>query len=371
MSRSERFALTALVALGALVLTLRWWLPLDESIYRFVQFHRTCRLEAWAWLIDTAVRITLGLLITAALVGGGWRDPRKCAWLAVLAAGGAALAELLKTAVERLRPNSTPLMTSGNSLPSGHVTSTFLFAAIACELVRDREWPAAAKRAAYGVAAASVVAQAVYRILSGSHWLTDTIASVLLGAAWMLGAARLRRLPLGVLAISFAALVAAFFVFDDLPGARVHVVSAMDEVEPPLAAVELGTEEARSALAGSWSNGPTEPIGAVAWALSREAGITFDDAGGRGAVIRALVRPAGRPPTGRLCVRLVASVNGWSAPPIALMRGWREIVLEPPPGVLRAGANRIDFIIDLTVPPGSSNPDPGLVAFRSLRLYAR
>jgi hypothetical protein len=68
-------------------------------------------------------------------------------------------------------------------------------------------------------------------------------------------------------------------------------------------------------------------------------------------------------------MRMSIVVNDWTAPEITLARGWREYHLEPPPGVLRAGANTIHFRLLSEPRTGEADPPGGLVAFRYLRLY--
>ncbi len=68
---------------------------------------------------------------------------------------------------------------------------------------------------------------------------------------------------------------------------------------------------------------------------------------------------------------MVVSVNGWRAPEIFLVRGWREYHLEPPAGTLHAGDNHVRFQI---VAEAGMNPEEagvGLAAFRYIRLYPR
>jgi membrane-associated phospholipid phosphatase len=371
MSRSEILATGALFAAFALVALLPWVMPLDELVFQWIQFHRTCRVEgAFRW-VDPVVRGSLAALIACALLRDGWRDPWYIAGLVLLFVGGAAAVELLKTAVERLRPNAIAGMISGNSFPSGHTTGAAMAAAIAVLMVHRWDWPRMARWAAYGVATASVLLQGVGRLVHGSHWLSDVTASMLLGVAWVLGAGWMRRLPRAATGSLVAVACLAFFVFDDIPGARFRLPSAIEEGRASLASVEFGTPESRQALDGQWQDGPPEPIGPVAWARSPEVGVRLHADAQADGMLRVTVRPAGGYGGERVCARMSIVVNEWTAPEITLARGWREYHLEPPPGVLRAGENTIRFRLMSEPRAGEEEADVGLVAFRYLRLYPR
>jgi membrane-associated phospholipid phosphatase len=364
--RAERIALVALLFVVAMVLTLEWWLPIDEWVYQWIQFHRGCAMDTWSRWVDPSVRVTLVLLIGFGLVHGEWRHPWRLLGLLVLFLLGAAGVELLKTVIERLRPNATPDMISGNSFPSGHTTGATMAAVIAIVLVHRRDWPRWARGPAYLLAGACVVVQAAGRLLGGSHWMSDVVASAFLGVAWVLGAGWMRRLPRAVVAGVLAVACVAFLLFDDVPGVRVRLPSALDQTGRSLASVEFGTAEARSARGGLWEDGPPEPIGPVSWALSPDVSVGLRVTSNVDGVLKMTLRPSTAGDDRRHCARVVISVNEWVAPEIALARGWREYHLEPPRGVIRIGSNTIRFHIstDATAPGG-------LAAFRYLRLFPR
>jgi membrane-associated phospholipid phosphatase len=364
--RAERIALIALLFAVAMVVTLRWWLPIDEWVYQWVQFHRSCAMDAWSHRLDPVVRTTLALLIGFALAHGEWRHPGRLLGLLIVFLVGAFGVELLKTVIDRLRPNATPDMIGGNSFPSGHTTGAAMAAVIAIVLVRRRNWPRSTRWSAYLLAGACVVVQAAGRLLGGSHWVSDVVASAFLGVAWVLGAGWIRRLPRTLVAGSLAVACVAFFVFDDVPRARVRLPSALDESSQSLAAVEFGTAEARSARVGLWQDGPAEPIGPVSWALSPDVGVGLRVGSDANVVLKMTLRPAAAGEERGSCARLVISVNEWVAPEIALTRGWREYHLDPPPGVIRAGSNTVRFHIST-----DATASGRLAAFRYLRVFPR
>jgi hypothetical protein len=216
----------------------------------------------------------------------------------------------------------------------------------------------------------SVLLQAIGRLLTGSHWLSDVSASVLLGASWVLAAGRLQRLPRAVVVSLLALGCLAFIVFDDVPGSRFRLPSALDEDRSALASIEFGTPGSRAFLGGLWEEGPAEPIGPVSWARAPDVSVTLRAASSAGGILKLTLRPA-VPENGRGCARMLISVNQWVAPEIALARGWREYHLEPPAGVLRSGDNTIRFHITAEGESSEDDAASGIAAFRYLRLYPR
>jgi membrane-associated phospholipid phosphatase len=354
-----------------MVSSLRWVLPIDEGVFQWLQFHRTCSwISASRW-IDPVVRVGLALLVGFTLVRTGCRAPRSLAPLVLVFIGGLAIVELLKTAIERLRPNSFPGPVSGNSFPSGHTMGAAMAAGLCALMLREAIRKPGLRGAVYVVAAGLVLLQALGRLVNGSHWLSDVVASVLLGFAWALGAGALRRLPRTVMGtmVTFASL--AFFIFNDLPATRFELPSALDESRPALVSVEFGTPEARTVLGNGWEDGPAEPVGPVSWATAPDVSATLRIPSGSEGILKITLRPATSADNQRICSRMVVSVNAWRAPEICLVRGWREYHLEPPAGTLHAGDNRVRFQIVAEAGLNPEEPGVGLAAFRYIRLYPR
>jgi membrane-associated phospholipid phosphatase len=366
MPHFGRAALATLAAALVVAATLRWWLPMDEQVYVWVQYHRRCELDAWARHVDPVVRALLAALLIAALARRDWWQPRRFAGLIALFVIGGAVVEVLKTAIERLRPNSMPTMLSGNSFPSGHTTGAAMAAAIAVALIHARDWPRGLRWGAYAAAVGCVLLQGAGRVVNGSHWLSDVVGSTFLGVAWVLGAQSLRRVPTTWAAGLLAALAVAFLAFDDLPGMRLRLPSALDETRASLAAVEFGTTATGGTLLGKWGEGPAEPTGPVSWALTPDVGVRFRaGVAVPAAMLKLTLRPfAERRP--HSCSRMVVSVNEWVAPEIKLVRGWREYHIVLPGGVIRAGDNTVRFQIASNEHTDSTE---GIAAFRYLRLY--
>ena len=354
-----------------IVVSLPWWLTADEFVYQWIQFHRSCSVEATAQWIDPVVRIALGILIAVGAVYGGWRDPWRIFGLLALFLIGAGTVEILKTAIERLRPNSIPMMISGNSFPSGHTTGVAMAAAIGVVLIHGRRTSPALKIGVYALAVLCVLLQAVGRLLNGSHWLSDVTTSALLGVAWVLAGSWMNRLPRSFAATVVVAGIIVGVLFADVPNWRLHLPSALDERRESVASVEFGAVATLSDLGGKWGDGAREPIGPVSWAMSPDVSVRLRGTRGESGVLKITLRPATGADNHRRCARLVVSINGWSAPEIALARGWREYHLEPPTGILRPDDNTIHFHIIGDVPSAGDGPDGALAAFRYVRLYPR
>jgi hypothetical protein len=163
----------------------------------------------------------------------------------------------------------------------------------------------------------------------------------------------------------------AFFVFDDLPATRFALPSALDESRSALVSVEFGTPAARTVLGDGWEDGPAEPVGPVSWATLPDVSATLRMSSGSKGILKITLRPATSADNRRICSRMVVSVNGWRAPEICLVRGWRECHLEPPEGTLHAGDNRVRFQVVAEAGLNPEEPGVGLAAFRYIRLYAR
>jgi undecaprenyl-diphosphatase len=132
----------------------------------------------------TATVAILGLL-TAGYALWRWRSRSIPLFLALVIGGQLVLADLIKGAVQRTRPDLHPLAGfTGPSFPSGHTTAAAAtFLAIALVLGRDgtsrrRMWLTA-------TAVALSVAVACSRVFLGVHWVSDVIGGLILGWTWV------------------------------------------------------------------------------------------------------------------------------------------------------------------------------------------
>lgn len=132
---------------------------------------------------------TLGVLVAAlaATVYALRRWPGRwgvALFLFVVLAGQLALSNLVKVAVDRVRPDAPPLQVfSGPSFPSGHATAAAAaWAAVALVLSRGSSPRIRATLA--GAAVGIAVAVACSRVFLGAHWTSDVVAGLLLGWTW-------------------------------------------------------------------------------------------------------------------------------------------------------------------------------------------
>ncbi len=345
MSPRERAAaLTACAAVLAAFAAATVMLPLDLRLYDWMQETlQPAPTRVVTYALDLAARVTLAVLITAPLLvdGGEIRRLLRLVDMVPLVISGAAVGELSKTALERLRPSALPEMETGNSLPSGHIMNTTLFAVVAWELAGTALTPRW-RRVARTAAVLAVAIQVAARVLRGSHWPSDVAPSILLGIAWMLGARSLwsfRRLRYPAL----AACAAAFVFFLEVPAARLHVPSVLDAPRTSLA---------------TWNDAGA---GADVADGSRAAVMRSD--GGTPSALEAVMR-ATCEDSDAACRRVRITINGWTSRDIALSCGWRWYRVEPAAAALHAGDNDVA----IRVPADCPARDIRDVAVRSMSL---
>jgi membrane-associated phospholipid phosphatase len=173
----------------------RW----DLDLERWFVDHRTTTFnalaEAGTWLAET---ITVPVVLLVAILVA-WRVSTNVAAPAfmVVAVGGEKLIYLISSLIiGRDRPPVSTIGTSyaTSSFPSGHVASAVtLYGAIALVIALRRstrvQW------ALLTVVAAIAVVVAVCRMYCGFHYLSDSVAGVLVGAIWLAAVYRLVLLP--------------------------------------------------------------------------------------------------------------------------------------------------------------------------------
>jgi len=155
--------------------------------------------HAHAHATPTLTRVTLffthwnsvaGVLAMSAVLAAVLFRRRLDYWLLALCVtvpGGMAVNVLMKLSFERARPVfEQPLVVLHTySFPSGHASgATLFYGFLACLLVRHMA--SNGKRAAIiGAAALMVLAVCFSRVYLGAHYLTDVIAGVAEGLAWL------------------------------------------------------------------------------------------------------------------------------------------------------------------------------------------
>ena len=179
--------LGGLGVLLAMVRSQRGFAGFDISAARFGATHATATsthvLRLITQLGGAVVLIPLAVVFAAVEVRRQ-RRAAVAAFLAVAVGGQFLAANLVKTFVDRARPDYARLTGfSGTSFPSGHATAAAAaFAAAA--LVAGRGRPRWVKAALAGAAVGLAAMVASTRVLLGVHWLTDVLAGLCLGWGW-------------------------------------------------------------------------------------------------------------------------------------------------------------------------------------------
>ena len=202
MTRTRRLALvggiTALAAvllLGGLTVLRGSPFGIDTEWMAEITEHRS-----ELWLVPSLVMnfvgggwfaiwvVPLGGALLLYLVGRRW----AALYFVLASALSAGLVQLLKTLVDRARPEDILVHVDPGSFPSGHVANAATVA-LALALVFQRTW-------LWVVAVAWIVLMALSRTYLGAHWVSDTVGGAVLGAAvavlvWALLATRIHPLP--------------------------------------------------------------------------------------------------------------------------------------------------------------------------------
>ena len=148
-------------------------------------------LVGWQWLsslpLDWIGR-TEPALVLAVLIGVSTMRCRVYA-LAYIGAflGGWATYVILKNVINQPRPAIAGWV-GVDSFPSGHLVQVTIIAGLvplAFAVLLRRRWPAHVVAPWLMLA---VVATAMYRIHAGTHWLSDTVAGILIGSTFVLAA---------------------------------------------------------------------------------------------------------------------------------------------------------------------------------------
>jgi membrane-associated phospholipid phosphatase len=141
-------------------------------------------LELFSFLGDT--RYIIPLAIVVAIVEYARRPSRWIfPFLLFVIGGQVLLTNGIKDVLDRVRPEFNEIAaTLGPSFPSGHSAGAAAFwGAVALLLVRGRT--PHQRALIFGVAAGIAAGVACSRVMLGVHWLSDTVAGVLFGWAWV------------------------------------------------------------------------------------------------------------------------------------------------------------------------------------------
>jgi len=151
-----------------------------------------------AMLLVTQWHGTTGILVMSALLGVGlaaagraWLVP----WLLLTVQGGQLLNVAAKQVFQRARPVwDEPILTlTTYSFPSGHAVASTVFWGFVCVVAWN--WPASpGVRRACATAAVVLVSLACFsRVYLGAHYLSDVLAGISEGIAWLCACVLARR----------------------------------------------------------------------------------------------------------------------------------------------------------------------------------
>ena len=180
------------VILGAIaeyVVTGRPLILLDQQLSAWIGRNRTPQLTTF-FIVVTALGSTAVACVVAAVGGVYLLRRRQLHWFAAITLtifGGMTLNRLLKLAFQRARPQlDDPIRTfAGYSFPSGHtVTATVVYGAVALFLFTQVK---SFRSRVIIISCASLLIMLVgfSRIYLGAHYLTDVLAAIAEGVAWI------------------------------------------------------------------------------------------------------------------------------------------------------------------------------------------
>ncbi|MEX1079611.1 MAG: phosphatase PAP2 family protein [Homoserinimonas sp.] len=145
---------------------------MDEALEeRSIWLDAPARLMDWfggGWFGVVVVPACIVILLCVA--GRYW----GAAYYAIAALISVGLVQLLKSVVDRARPEDILVVTDAGSFPSGHVANAATMAVVLA-IIMNRWW-------VWCVGVAYLVLMALSRTYLGAHWVSDTVGGALVGA---------------------------------------------------------------------------------------------------------------------------------------------------------------------------------------------
>jgi membrane-associated phospholipid phosphatase len=171
-------ALIAVVALAP-----SWVRPADHQWLRWMLDVRAASGVFTAKVLNVVAGGTVMWVVRAAIAAALaiWRRWRALAVFALAELCAELCIGPVKALVDRPRPAGSLVAVTGQSMPSGHALIAAV-TAVALALILTR--PGRPRRLAIAAAVAWSILVALSRTYLSAHWLTDVLASLLLGTAW-------------------------------------------------------------------------------------------------------------------------------------------------------------------------------------------
>ncbi len=352
----------ALIEIGGLA----WLVRLDVATQQWLLAQRSCALDYAMFVLQdrafTALLVLGGVALFWLCRGRRWREAGH---LVLVVLVGSFLCELLKTGIERVRPSALPTLTTGNSFPSGHVTTACLIAgAIGFALWHARR-SAFSRVAVCGLLSLLVGIVSWQRLYFGHHWLTDIVGSLLLSGAWLsfaLSHARWFAVTRPALCVA-AALLTSYLALYYYPGLRVALPTAHLLDAAPVFAVTFGPQKQHSLFQEGWGADAQEGVGAVTWIAREEAGLEVFLPHVGTYRLDLTLRPL-LPAPAFACFPLDVTLNHNHLASLLLYRGWRQYTLSLDAQWVTAGKNTLAFRVGEAFPEAA---DARTIAFHQLR----
>ena len=178
-----------LVALAEHVMTGRPLTLVDQQLSAWLARKRTPSLTTFFIIVTSLGSTAMGTII-AVVLGVYLLRRRQRYWFAATMlsiAGGSLLNRYLKLAFQRARPEVDDPVSAfaGYSFPSGHtMAATVVFGTLALFLF-TRKKSFRSRAVVMGLAVLVIAMVALSRIYLGAHYLTDVLAAIAEGLAWL------------------------------------------------------------------------------------------------------------------------------------------------------------------------------------------
>src|SRR5450631_1114220 len=173
----------AIALIAVVALTPSWVRPADHQWLRWMLDVRVPPVVFTAKVLNVVAGGTVMWVVRAAIAAALaiWRRWRALAVFALAELCAELCIGPVKALVDRPRPAGSLVAVTGQSMPSGHALIAAV-TAVALALILTR--PSRSRRLAIAAAVAWSILVALSRTYLSAHWLTDVLASLLLGTGW-------------------------------------------------------------------------------------------------------------------------------------------------------------------------------------------